>query len=624
VRKILSILALVVLGTSLYSGNALANSVYGRNGYSTCKYQQDCPANTSTNDETVLPSIPQTPAVANPTLSISSNIVDNTTIKEPTVEVIVRLEETANGTMTPVPLDQIGWVILYVDDKRVAVQYNPSETGHYHLDWDTGVFPGTKVTVVYYNKTGQAIARRDIVVHYQVVSDSKSQPFTESSEAQAGELTKNSINFSPFLKKVFETFPYWLFLVLLAMTLRMLWQTIRDINAADQLRKIIIRQRHTYQAKQTFLSLISHYLRTPLSTISGGVELVSPSLIANPRLLKILQANVASLSAKVENLIKHVQNDSRANSIIDPNQAAKEAETTTMRAASFWTLVGGIILICAVTEMLLISLSNIDLTYVDVLTQVILDVAIAIFLLLSIRQAHLKRSQRIQLDQALSYETNLDSLRNQFVFETASSLNQSTAAIDLSLKSLPVQKSTTFIRRGVDSLNDVIRKFEIAAAINNTPVADEERATVALIQLTRQILDAKQRSIMAKNLNIELPHTEFEAIGNRILLRYVLAAVLDNAIKFSKDSGLITVTAQEYPRLISLTVEDHGIGIATEAITDIFEPFVHATSMQEYNYEGFGLSLYLSRLIIEHLGGSIELQNTPSGTRATIHVPVRP
>jgi|GEM_PF-5256346 len=608
-------------GIAGFAGDTQASGIYGRNGYGECAYQKDCPVTSS--DESILPSTPQTPVAPNPIWDITTNIPSGTIIKDPSVEVVVCLVQTVNGATTAVPVDRVGWVIMYVDNVRTAVQYNPDEKGCYRLDWNTVNYPGTEISVVYYDKNGVAIARKDTTIAYNVAGATRpidGPAIPGSLQPETGQ--KDSFVLSPFLRKVFETIPYWLFLILLAITLRMLWQTIREINAADRLKKIIIRQRHIYEAKETFLSLAAHYLRTPVSTISGGVELLAPSLRDRPGVYKQLQATVATLATKIDGLIQDIQDDARTNTIFDQGKTAEET-VRSIRTASFWTLIAGIILMCAVAEMLLISLTDINFDYVDVLTQVILDVAIAIFLLLSIRQAHLKRAQRQQLDQALAFETNLDNARNQFVFDAASTLSQSTSATALAIKDISAQKSTAFIQRGIDALNDVVRKFEIAAAIAIAPASSNEHSAVALIQLSRQILDNKQAVIAAKGLQVSLPSTEFETISNRGLLRYAISAVLDNAIKFNKDSGRLTISAQEIPGMIDLVIEDSGIGIAADALSDIFEPFVRATSVQEYNYQGLGLNLYLSQLIMGHLGGSIELASTGAGTRATIHIPIK-
>lgn len=603
---------------------ATASSVYGRDGYSQCAYQEDCPVapdSGSSSDESILPSKPQTPAPANtnPAWEITTNIVEDSVIDRTKLDVTARLDQTIDGITTPVPLDQIGWVILYVDDVRIAVQYSPDKDGQFHLIWDVAKYPGTKINIVFYNKSGEAMERKDMSVRLgPILPGGTAKPPTSA----GGGSGSDKIILSPFFRKFFETFPYWLFLVLLAITLRMLWQTIREIKASERLREIINRQRHIYQTKQTFLSLVSHYLRTPLSVISGGVELVATGLQARPDVLNKLQTSVADLANKINMLIMGLEQNEHTSAITDPARNAPDT-TRSIRTASFWTLIGGIILLCAIAEMLLISLTNINLDYIDILIQVVLDVAVAVFLLLSIRQSHLKRTQRQQLDQTLAYEANLDSARNQFVYDAATMLHAGTNTIESVIHSLPGQKHIELIQRGTDALDDFVRKFEIAATISKSPAAADEHTAVPLVKLTRQILAAKQPAITAKQLSVTVPQTEFQAVNNTRLLHFVIAALIDNAIKFSQENGSIAISAEEQPGVIIFNIDDKGIGIPAEAMQDIFEPFGRGTSVQDYNYEGAGLSLFLCKLIMEHLGGSIDLQSDNQGTHVSLRIPMQ-
>ena len=70
-----------------------------------------------------------------------------------------------------------------------------------------------------------------------------------------------------------------------------------------------------------------------------------------------------------------------------------------------------------------------------------------------------------------------------------------------------------------------------------------------------------------------------------------------------------------------LCVRDEGIGIAHEAQARVFEKFERAVS--DRHYGGLGLGLYVSRQLVEALGGSIGVQSEPgSGTLFTVRLPM--
>lgn len=83
------------------------------------------------------------------------------------------------------------------------------------------------------------------------------------------------------------------------------------------------------------------------------------------------------------------------------------------------------------------------------------------------------------------------------------------------------------------------------------------------------------------------------------------------------------MTVDERDGCARLLVTDHGIGIPPDRMEGIFDRFERAVS--SHNYGGFGLGLYISRMIVEALGGTIHADsNGPStGATFTVELPLR-
>lgn len=96
-----------------------------------------------------------------------------------------------------------------------------------------------------------------------------------------------------------------------------------------------------------------------------------------------------------------------------------------------------------------------------------------------------------------------------------------------------------------------------------------------------------------------------EADPNR--LRRVFANLLDNAMKFSKDGGTITIATQETEKEVIVKVIDQGVGIDAKEIPYIFEPF-HRVLDRRTN-EGFGLGLAIVKAIVKGHGGRILVES---------------
>jgi signal transduction histidine kinase len=99
----------------------------------------------------------------------------------------------------------------------------------------------------------------------------------------------------------------------------------------------------------------------------------------------------------------------------------------------------------------------------------------------------------------------------------------------------------------------------------------------------------------------------------------VVTNLLSNAVKYGRGNPiqLLTETVEDRVRL---SVKDGGIGIAAEDLTRLFNRFERAVS--ERNYGGFGLGLWISRQIVEAMGGRIHVTSQPGvGSTFTVELP---
>ena len=150
-----------------------------------------------------------------------------------------------------------------------------------------------------------------------------------------------------------------------------------------------------------------------------------------------------------------------------------------------------------------------------------------------------------------------------------------------------------------------------------------------VVFLASSITESVQEYANQKNLNlnfsssvkskmIEIDDEKFE----RILLN-----LLSNAIKFTPKGKSICVrlyqTVIDHQEMVTVEVEDQGIGISEDKQTAIFDKFIQVDSSLTRQAEGTGLGLFLVKLIVEALNGVICLESKEgSGSKFTVHLPV--
>lgn len=88
-------------------------------------------------------------------------------------------------------------------------------------------------------------------------------------------------------------------------------------------------------------------------------------------------------------------------------------------------------------------------------------------------------------------------------------------------------------------------------------------------------------------------------------LPWVLGQLIDNAVKFTEQGGVVQLGAKEQDRMITMYIYDTGIGIAEERLEEIFEPFHQLDSSSTRRFGGTGLGLSMVRQIVRAHGSDM-------------------
>ncbi|WNV03269.1 ATP-binding protein [Candidatus Methylospira mobilis] len=153
-----------------------------------------------------------------------------------------------------------------------------------------------------------------------------------------------------------------------------------------------------------------------------------------------------------------------------------------------------------------------------------------------------------------------------------------------------------------------------------------ETAPFDLGGMLRDVTEMMQLRAHEKGLQLLLYQTSVfprYIQGYEERLRQVLVKLVDNALKFTERGG-VTIrfgVKQNARQHMVIEIEDSGVGIGTEDRKRLFEPFVHMA--EGGGQQGAGLSLAISRQLIELMGGSIVVESTPEkGSLFRIELPM--
>ena len=120
------------------------------------------------------------------------------------------------------------------------------------------------------------------------------------------------------------------------------------------------------------------------------------------------------------------------------------------------------------------------------------------------------------------------------------------------------------------------------------------------------------------------PGVPEQITGDERRIRQILINLLGNALKFtSSGSVVLRIEPDAQGRFLDFSVEDTGIGISSETLDRLFQPFVQGDSKINRRFGGTGLGLAVSRRIAEAMGGTITVASNPGkGSTFTFRFPL--
>lgn len=179
--------------------------------------------------------------------------------------------------------------------------------------------------------------------------------------------------------------------------------------------------------------------------------------------------------------------------------------------------------------------------------------------------------------------------------------------------------NTDFMARVVSSLLTVSRIEDKGVTI--------ELQNIELPKIVKEVVEKYQPYGKAYNcslkLNIskKLPKIKTDALQ----VKKVINNLIDNAIRYSRRASRVVITVKKVKDKILFKIEDSGIGIPKEQHHLVFSKFFRADNAIRAQTEGLGLQLYISKKIIEALGGEIWFESVENeGSTFYFTLPLEP
>ena len=210
----------------------------------------------------------------------------------------------------------------------------------------------------------------------------------------------------------------------------------------------------------------------------------------------------------------------------------------------------------------------------------------------------------------ISERRAFEALQRDFIAMVGHELRNPLSSIQGSAHTMRL--SGQFNARGVDRILWQTRQLERLI----TDLVDANHIDRGRLQLRRERSDltaflracADEAAALSSShqVRVEGPEGPLDGLWDADRVAQVVRNLLSNAIKYSPDGGEVLVKIEASATIVDVSITDHGVGIAPEAVPRLFDRFYRASGTAE-RVRGMGVGLYVCKQLIEAHGGTISV-----------------
>jgi CheY-like chemotaxis protein len=170
-----------------------------------------------------------------------------------------------------------------------------------------------------------------------------------------------------------------------------------------------------------------------------------------------------------------------------------------------------------------------------------------------------------------------------------------------------IERQVRHLVRLVSDLLDLSRVSQRKLVLNKRPLETID-VVFRAIEMASPLVEQRGHRLVVK-----VPETGLPIEADETRLAQVLANILNNAARYTPESGRIQVTAWRDDGHVVLRVADTGIGMGPEVLSRIFDLFVQEERAPDSSREGLGIGLSIAKGLVELHGGTIAARSDGEG-----------
>jgi signal transduction histidine kinase len=165
------------------------------------------------------------------------------------------------------------------------------------------------------------------------------------------------------------------------------------------------------------------------------------------------------------------------------------------------------------------------------------------------------------------------------------------------------------IQRAAEHMTELVENMLDLAKMDLGAEQKQERFDIA--PMLHTLADEFRPQAAAKNQSLELEHVESNAAiqGDALKIRQALRNLIGNAIKYTPNGGLVTLSLTQEAGLVNIRIKDTGYGIPATDLPNLFKRFYRVRNNGHDEIEGNGLGLAIVKSTAEAHGGDVTVES---------------
>ncbi len=195
---------------------------------------------------------------------------------------------------------------------------------------------------------------------------------------------------------------------------------------------------------------------------------------------------------------------------------------------------------------------------------------------------------------------------------------------------IPPEKSRQYLTIVSDEtkrLSRLVRSMlDISRLQDQGGISDEQKNRFDVTELAGQVLITFEQKINAKQLDVqvEMPEHPVYTRANQDAINQVIYNLVDNAVKFCPEKGVLSLIVREGGSKVYLSVENDGETIPPQELSMVFDRFHKIDKSRSANRDSWGLGLYIVKTLVNSHGENISVTSDNGKTSFTFTLPLVP